>query len=107
MNSVSDTRRPQRLLDRHGQVWTWNPDHARRPDGPLGVYEHDGTQRTAAEIELDGEPVIEVRDPRVVAGRLFPTPADRVRLGDLVVLPGKGELSPVVGIYRDTDDPAT
>jgi hypothetical protein len=43
--------------------------------------------------------VIEVRDPRLVAVHLEPVPANQIRLNDLVVLPDRGELSPVIGIW--------
>jgi len=63
------------------------------------VFCHHGELRTEREIEQHGEPVIEVRDPRVLTACLRPVPVNEIRLNDVVVLPGMGELSPVIGVF--------
>jgi hypothetical protein len=95
--------RPRTLLDRTGRLWQWNPALSRRPGDPLGVFCHRGHRRTEQELENEAEPIIEVRDPRVLAVHLEPVPARQIRLNDLVVLPGLGELSPVIGVWPCTD----
>jgi hypothetical protein len=54
-------------------------------------------------LRTEAEPLIEVRDPRVLTVKLEPVPAKQIRLNDLVVLPGRGELSPVIGIWPHAD----
>lgn len=87
------------LLDRNGRVWRWNPRQRRRPGDAPGVFCHDALMRTEQEIENDAEPIIELRDPRVLTVPLAPVPVHELRLGELVVLPGLGELSPVIGLW--------
>jgi hypothetical protein len=87
------------LLDRAGRLWRWVPDLARRPGATPGVFRHQDQLRTEQEIENEAEPIIEVRDPRLLTAHLIPVPANQIRLNDWVVLPGLGELSPVIGIY--------
>ncbi|MBB4965380.1 hypothetical protein [Saccharothrix violaceirubra] len=94
---------PRTLLDRTGRLWQWNPTLSRRSGVPLGVFCHRGHRRTEQELENEAEPIIEVRDPRVLAVALEPVPARQIRLNDLVVLPGLGELSPVIGVWPCTD----
>jgi hypothetical protein len=91
------------LLDRTGRLWRWNLRQRRRPGGPPGVFCHGALVRTETEIEHDAEPIIEVRDPRLLAVPLTPVPVHELRLGDLVVLPGLGELSPVIGLWPCPD----
>lgn len=91
------------LLDRVGRIWHWNPNLARRPGDPPGAFCHRGQIRTEHEIENEAEPIIEVRDSRVLTTRLEPVPAGEIRLNDLVVLPGLGELSPVIGLWPCAD----
>jgi len=87
------------LADRAGRLWRWTPELARRPGERPGVFVHQDELRTEPEIENEAEPIIEVRDPQVLTTRLVPVPANEIRLGDWVVLPGLGALSPVIGIY--------
>ena len=91
------------LLDRAGRLWTWNPTLPRRPGEQPGVFCHRGQRRTEREVENEAEPIIEVRDPRLLAVHLEPVPANQIRLNDLIVLPDRGELSPVIGIWPCTD----
>ncbi|WP_410570707.1 hypothetical protein [Amycolatopsis sp. cmx-4-61] len=91
------------LLDRTGRLWSWNPTLPRRLGAQPGVFCHRQHRRTERELENEAEPLIEVRDPRLLAVRLEPVPACQIRLHDLVVLPGLGELSPVIGIWPCTD----
>lgn len=91
------------LLDRTGRLWAWNPHLPRRPGDEPGVFCHHGQRRTERELENEAEPIIEVRDPRLLAVNLEPVPAGQIRLNDLVVLPGRGELSPVIGIWPCSD----
>ncbi|OXM59663.1 hypothetical protein CF165_46565 [Amycolatopsis vastitatis] len=62
-----------------------------------------GQRRTERELENEAEPIIEVRAPRLLTVKLVPVPAKQIRLNDLVVLPGRGELSPVIGIWPYAD----
>lgn len=103
MTPPSQPARPRTLLDRTGCLWQWNPALSRRPGDPPGVFCHRGHRRTERELENEAEPIIEVRDPRVLAVALEPVPAHQIRLHDLVVLPGLGELSPVIGVWPYTD----
>lgn len=93
----------QALADRAGRIWRWNPELVRRPGDPPGAFCHRGQVRTEREIAHEAEPIIEVRDPRVLAVRLEPVPAHHIHLNDLVLLPGLGELSPVIGIWPSPD----
>ena len=90
---------PRTVADGAGRIWRWNPELARRPGDPPGAFCHRGQVRTEQEIAHEAEPVIDVRDPRVLAVRLEPVPAHHLRLNDLVLLPGLGELSPVIGLW--------
>jgi hypothetical protein len=91
------------LLDRTGRLWSWNPTLPRRPGEQPGVFCHRRQRRTERELENEAEPIIEVHDPRLLTVHLEPIPADQIRLYDLVVLPGLGGLSPVIGIRPCTD----
>lgn len=91
------------LLDRTGRLWSWNPTLPRRPGDEPGVFCHRWQRRTERELENEAELIIEVRDPHLLAVHLEPVPANQIRLNDLVVLPGLGELSPVIGIWPCTD----
>ena len=102
-NAPSQPSRPRTLLDRTGRLWQWSPALARHPGDPPGVFCHRGHRRTEQELENEAEPIIEVRDPRVVGVHLEPVPAGEIRLHDLVVLPGRGELSSVIGMWSCTD----
>jgi hypothetical protein len=91
------------LLDRTGRLWSWNPTVPRHPGEEPGVFCHRGQRRTERELENEAEPIIDVRDPRLLTVHLEPVPAKQIRLNDLVVLPGRGELSPVMGIWPYAD----
>lgn len=91
------------LLDGRGRLWRWDPRLPRWPGDAPGVFCHGALVRTEQEIEHDAEPIIEVRDPRVLGVRLEPVPVHRIRLNDLVVLPGLGELSLVIGLWPCPD----
>ncbi|UJW32461.1 hypothetical protein L3Q67_01340 [Saccharothrix sp. AJ9571] len=91
------------LLDRTGRLWSWNPTLPRRSGEQPGVFCHGRLRRTERELENDAEPIIEVRDRRLPTVHLEPVPAGQIRLNDLVVLPGLGELSPIIGIWPYAD----
>lgn len=91
------------LLDRFGHLWQWDSDLLRHPGRPPGVFCHDSHIRTEQEIENYGEPIIEVSDPQVLVAKLEPVPAAAIQLNDFVVLPGMGELSPVIGVWPCSD----
>ncbi|WP_143268861.1 hypothetical protein [Amycolatopsis vastitatis] len=91
------------LLDRTGRLWSWHPTLPRRPGEEPGVFCRRGQRRTERELENEAEPIIEVRAPRLLTVKLVPVPAKQIRLNDLVVLPGRGELSPVIGIWPYAD----
>lgn len=80
------------LLDRDGRIWTLILPN---------LFTHEGRMRTEREIRDAWDPVIQVRDPSVLTTRLTPTPAGLIAVGDVVVLPGTGMLSRVVGIFSD------
>lgn len=103
MTTLTHPAPTRTLLDRTGRLWRWNPNLARRPGEKPGVFCHRGHRRTERELENEAEPIIEVRDPRILAVHLEPVPAQQIRLNDLVVLPGLGELSPVIGVWPCTD----
>lgn len=103
MNVPAQPAPARTLLDRTGRLWRWNPTVLRCPGDPPGVFCHRGQRRTERELEHEAEPLMEVRDRRILAVRLEPVPASQIRLHDLVVLPGLGELSPVIGIWPCTD----
>ena len=87
------------LLDRQGRLWTWDATRPRHIGVAPGVFRHEDLVRTELEIEAEAEPLIEVRDPQLLRTRLEPVPAERLELNDLVVLPVRSELSPVIGLF--------
>jgi hypothetical protein len=99
----SDQAALRALLDRVGRLWRWNPTLSRRPGEPPGVFCHAGARRTEREIEFEAEPIIVVRDPHLLVARLEPVPARQIQLNDWIVLPVRGELAPVIGIYPCPD----
>lgn len=91
------------LFDRHGRFWEWHPDRPRYLGAEPGVFQHEALTRTESEIEAEAEPVIEVYDARLLRTRLEPVPAVRISLGDIVLLPGTGALSQVIGLFDCTE----
>ncbi|MGI8307171.1 hypothetical protein [Saccharopolyspora hattusasensis] len=69
---------PRMVADGAGRIWRWHAELARRPGDPPGAFCHRWQVRTEQEIAHEAEPVIEVRDPRILAIRLEPVSAVRV-----------------------------
>jgi hypothetical protein len=87
------------LLDSTGRLWVRNPTPAGQLGNTPDMYCHHGHVRTERQIEDEAEPIIEVHDPRVLVTPLEPVLPEDIRLNDLVVLPGYGALSPVIGVW--------
>lgn len=86
------------LATRAGTIW-------RRRLGPVVadgadmLYTNGDRVLTEREIEAAAGSAVRVRDNKVFDVELVPVPVAAIAISDLVLLPGLGELSPVMGLY--------